>query len=75
LRQDAYWMGEAQSRVVVTCDAAAVSAVEVLAATFGVKTTSIGKVTKSDVVVNNENWGSILNWKNDYDTAIEKKLA
>ena len=75
LRQDAYWMGEAQSRVVVTCNAAAVSAVEALAASFGVKATSIGKVTNNDVVVNNENWGSILNWKNEYDTANEKKIA
>jgi phosphoribosylformylglycinamidine synthase len=46
-----------------------------LAGKFNVKATIIGKVTEGDVVVNSENWGSISSWKNDYDTAIEKKLA
>jgi hypothetical protein len=25
--------------------------------------------------VNGENWGGISDWKNNYDTAIEKQLA
>jgi phosphoribosylformylglycinamidine synthase len=75
IRTDAYWVGEAQSRVVVSCDATAIAAIETLAGKFNVKATIIGKVTEGDVVVNSENWGSISSWKNDYDTAIEKKLA
>ena len=75
IRTDAYWVGEAQSRVVVSCDANAITAIETLAAKFNIKSTIIGKVTEGDVLVNNENWGSILSWKNDYDTAIEKQLA
>jgi phosphoribosylformylglycinamidine synthase len=75
IRTDAYWVGEAQSRVVVSCDANAITAIETLAAKFNIKSTIIGKVTEGDVLVNNENWGSISSWKNEYDTAIEKKLA
>jgi phosphoribosylformylglycinamidine synthase len=75
LRTDAYWMGEAQSRVVVSCDSATVAAIETMAAKFGIAVSVLGKVSASDVVVNGENWGSIMDWKNNYDTAIEKQLA
>ena len=75
LRKDAYWLGEAQSRVVVSADAASVAAIEAAAAKHGIKTTVLGKVTTGAVVVEGENWGSIADWKNDYDTAIEKQLA
>jgi phosphoribosylformylglycinamidine synthase len=75
LRMDAYWMGEAQSRVVVSCDAATVATIEAMAAKFGIKSAVIGKVTESELAVNGENWGSIIDWKNNYDTAIEKQLA
>jgi phosphoribosylformylglycinamidine synthase len=68
-------MGEAQSRVVVSCDAATVATIETMAAKFGIAVSVIGKVTSSDVVVNGENWGGISDWKNNYDTAIEKQLA
>ena len=75
LRKDAYWLGEAQSRVLVSADATSVAAIEAAAAKHGINTTVLGKVTASDVVVEGENWGSITDWKNDYDTAIEKQLA
>ena len=75
LRTDAYWMGEAQSRVVVSSDAATVSSIETMAAKFGIAVSVLGRVTSSDVVVNGENWGGITDWKNNYDTAIEKQLA
>ena len=74
LRKDAYWLGEAQSRVVVSCANDQLATIEKLANTFGIATTTIGKVTANEIVVDNENWGSITNWKNEYDTAIEKKL-
>jgi phosphoribosylformylglycinamidine synthase len=75
LRKDAYWLGEAQSRVVVSADATSVAAIEAAAAKHGIKTTVLGKVTSANVVVEGENWGSITDWKNNYDTAIEKQLA
>ena len=75
IRTDAYWMGEAQSRVVVSADAANVAAIEAAAAKHGIKTTVLGKVTSSDIIVEGENWGDIASWKNSYDTSIENKLA
>ena len=45
-----------------------------MAKTFGIHAASIGTVTNGEVLVDNENWGAITNWKNEYDTAIEKKL-
>ena len=75
IRTDAYWIGEAQSRVVVSADAANVAAIEAAAAKHGIKTTVLGKVTSSDIIVEGENWGDIASWKNSYDTSIEDKLA
>ncbi len=75
LRKDAYWVGEAQSRVVVSANASNVASIQAAAEKHGIKSTIIGKVTSSDVIVEGENWGAIATWKNDYNTAIEKQLA
>ena len=75
LRTDAFWLGEAQSRVVVSADAASVTAIETLAKKLGIAATVLGKVTEGSIQVNNEKWDTIASWKNSYDTAIEKKLA
>jgi phosphoribosylformylglycinamidine synthase len=74
LRKDAYWMGEAQSRVVVSCKAASVASIEAAAAKAGIATLVMGKVTGGVVKVEGEDWGNISAWKNKYDTAIENKL-
>jgi phosphoribosylformylglycinamidine synthase len=73
-RTDAYWFGEAQSRVVVSCGAEQVAAVEQAAAAAGVAVSVLGKVTSGAVNVGAENWGSIQDWKNKYDTAIENLI-
>jgi len=75
LRKDAYWVGEAQSRVVVSANASNVASIQSAAEKHGIKSTVIGKVTTNDVLVEGENWGAITTWKNDYNTAIEKQLA
>jgi phosphoribosylformylglycinamidine synthase len=74
LRKDAYWMGEAQSRVVISCKATSVAAIEAAAAKAGIAATVMGKVTSGAVKVEGEDWGNISTWKNKYDTAIENKL-
>ncbi|MEY4457001.1 MAG: phosphoribosylformylglycinamidine synthase subunit PurL [Bacteroidota bacterium] len=74
LRKDAYWMGEAQSRVVVSCKAASVASIEAAAAKAGIATFVMGKVTGGAVKVEGEDWGNISTWKNKYETAIENKL-
>ena len=74
LRKDAYWLGEAQSRVVISCKAASLDSIEAAAAKAGVEITVMGKVTNGIVKVEGEDWGNISTWKNKYDTAIENKL-
>jgi phosphoribosylformylglycinamidine synthase subunit PurL len=74
LRKDAYWLGESQSRVVVSCDASSLSVIEAAAAKAGISATVIGKVTNGAVKVEGEDWGNISVWKNKYDTSIENKL-
>ncbi|MEN9696908.1 MAG: phosphoribosylformylglycinamidine synthase subunit PurL [Bacteroidota bacterium] len=75
LRKDAYWLGEAQSRVVISANASNIASIEAAALKLGIAVTVLGKVTASDIVVEGENWGSIATWKNIYDTAIENQLS
>lgn len=75
LRKDAYWFGEAQGRVVVSCSAQQAAAITQKAQAAGVAITQLGTVTSGNIEVNGENWGSIGAWKEKYDTAIEKLMA
>ena len=70
LRNDAFWFGEAQSRVVVTCSKELVEKIK----TGGIIVTKLGAVTNGEIKVNGECWGSINDWKQKYDTAIESIL-
>jgi phosphoribosylformylglycinamidine synthase len=73
-RNDAYWFGEAQSRVVVTCSKQKAESLKHKAESLNIAFTELGSVTSSAIKVNGENWGSISEWKEKYDTAIEKLL-
>jgi phosphoribosylformylglycinamidine synthase II len=70
LRKDAYWFGEAQSRVVVTVSTSQISAFETILKTAGIPFAAVGKVTASPVIVEGQLWGEMAEWKNDYDSAI-----
>jgi phosphoribosylformylglycinamidine synthase len=74
VRNDAYWFGESQSRVVVSCSPNQVDAVLQMAGSMNVAASVIGSVTSNNVKVQSEDWGSITSWKNAYDTSIENKL-
>lgn len=74
LRKDAFWFGEAQSRVVVSCTKEKASAILEAASAAGITATTLGTVTAGDIQVNEESWGTIESWKNLYDTAIEKLI-
>ncbi len=73
-RKDAYWFGEAQSRVVVSCSFQNAAIIQQKAAAAGIPVTIIGKVTSASIKINGEDWGYISAWKEKYDTAIEKSL-
>lgn len=74
IRKDAYWFGEAQGRVVVSLSSEKLDAFTALANENKIPITKLGSVTDNAVVVNGSNWGSINNWKEKYDTAIEKLI-
>jgi phosphoribosylformylglycinamidine synthase subunit PurL len=74
-RKDAYWFGEAQSRIVVSVSKDRLAALLQKAKEAGVTTTELGTVSAGEIKVNGTVWGNISDWKNKYDTAIEKLLS
>ncbi len=73
IRKDAYWFGEGQSRVVVTVKAVQVDAFK--AALGNHPYAELGVVTNGSIEVDGMEWGTVLSWKEKYDTAIENLLA
>lgn len=72
MRADAYLFGEAQSRVIVSIAPQQAAAFE--KALGNQPFEQIGIVTSGAIQVGNQRWGHISEWKNKYDTAIEKEL-
>lgn len=74
LRKDAMLFGEAQSRVVVSVNTDLCALFE--AELKGLPFTKLGIVNaQKEICVDNESWGYISDWKEAYDTALEKLLA
>ena len=72
MRKDAYWFGEAQGRIIISCTKQNAELIMYDARDFGIEITELGTVTNGNIEVNGENWGNISEWKEKYDTAIEK---
>jgi phosphoribosylformylglycinamidine synthase II len=73
LRLDACLLGEAQSRVVVSVAEKNIQTLEKLLQDSNITFRKIGKVrTDNNIFINNENMGTVEEYKNLYDTAIEK---
>ena len=70
VRKDAFWFGEAQSRIVVSVSPAKQQAFENYCNNTEVPIQLLGKVSAGDVLVNNENLGPIASWKESYENAI-----
>ncbi len=70
IRSDAYWFGEAQSRVVVSVSPRQQEAFLNFINTQQTSYSELGKVTKGDIKIASENWGSIHAFNNIYDNAI-----
>ncbi len=67
LRKDAFWFGEAQGRIVVSVNASDTEAFENV---LDIPFEKLGAVTNSEIIIDNENWGSINEWSEKYDNAI-----
>ena len=72
IRNDAFWFGEAQSRVVISVSPAHAENLSRTLKETGVTCSKIGEVTSGTVKIDNEDWGNISEWKNKYDTAISE---
>jgi len=75
IRKDAFWFGEAQSRVIVSVSPVQLEGFKHAAQAAKISITDLGTVTSGTITVNNNDWGTIIDWKNKYDTAIEKRLS
>jgi len=75
IRSDAYWFGEAQSRVVVTVSKENRNDFVMLLEKMEMTVTYLGKVTSGDIKVNRDNWGTVSDWKEKYENAIANLLA
>jgi phosphoribosylformylglycinamidine synthase subunit PurL len=70
IRSDAYWFGEAQSRVVVSVSNSNNNNFKAFLQKNKITHTQIGKVEKSNILINENDWGNLTEWKNKYDNAI-----
>jgi phosphoribosylformylglycinamidine synthase subunit PurL len=73
IHQDAFWFGEAQSRVVVSVNPAMEN--EFLKAVKDFPHMELGEVRGEAIRINHEDWGSVQEWKERYDTAIGEIMA
>jgi phosphoribosylformylglycinamidine synthase subunit PurL len=74
IRKDAYWFGEAQGRVVISVNTNSLETLLNDSKAAGIAYSILGTVTESAIEVSGENWGDINDWKEKYDTAIEKMI-
>jgi phosphoribosylformylglycinamidine synthase subunit PurL len=70
IRSDAYWFGEAQSRVVVSVTAAQKNDMIAALAAKNITCAILGMVSSATINISNENWGEISTWKEKYDSVI-----
>jgi phosphoribosylformylglycinamidine synthase subunit PurL len=70
IRSDAYWFGEAQSRVVVSVTAAQEEKLLTALQAANISHTKLGVVAASSISINENSWGNVNEWKDKYDNAI-----
>jgi phosphoribosylformylglycinamidine synthase subunit PurL len=75
IRKDAYWFGEAQSRVAITCTLKNAELLLAELKELNIAFEYLGIVTEGGIDIEGEYWGHINDWKELYDTAIERKLG
>ncbi|MEO6327400.1 MAG: phosphoribosylformylglycinamidine synthase subunit PurL [Ginsengibacter sp.] len=68
IRKDAYWFGEAQSRIIVTVKKENVDNFERMLQDISYE--KLGAVSPGEIIFEKESWGDISYWKEKYDTAI-----
>ncbi|HZH94522.1 MAG TPA: phosphoribosylformylglycinamidine synthase subunit PurL [Flavisolibacter sp.] len=72
IRKDAHFFGEAQSRVVVTVSKKSENVF--LNLVENIACAKIGLVTSGELEIDGADWGSLRQWKEMYDSAIERTI-
>jgi phosphoribosylformylglycinamidine synthase subunit PurL len=67
VREDAFWFGEAQGRVVVTVKP---DVTEQFEKALNIAFEKLGTVTSGEIIINKNSWGNISEWFEKYDNAI-----
>lgn len=75
LRKDAFLFGEGQSRAVVSVKEENIADFLRHLEKSEIVHAKLGTVTEGEIIVDGENWGEIIDWKELYETAIEKHLS
>jgi phosphoribosylformylglycinamidine synthase len=70
IRPDAFWFGEAQSRVLVSVAPEKANALEQAMVQAGIPCQRIGTVSSGEIRVNGASWGQISDWIDRYDNSI-----
>jgi phosphoribosylformylglycinamidine synthase subunit PurL len=73
VRKDAYWFGEAQSRVVVSVARDKVGAFRAALGHFPVE--ELGVVTDGAFVVDGKDWGNVREWQQKYEDSLAGYMA
>lgn len=75
IRKDAFLFGEAQGRVVVTVSASKEDEFIDFMRKQGAPFTILGHVTKQEIRIDDISFGFVADYKETFDTALEKKLT
>ena len=73
-RSDAYLFGEGQGRIVITVDEKNLPAIKAEIDSDGVHYSVIGEVSGIDMIVDDEDFGSVSEFSDIYENAIERQL-
>jgi len=73
-RKDAFLFGEAQGRVVVTVAKENENEFLNFMSQQNTVFSKLGNVTGKEIIIDDNNWGDISDWKNKYDNAIGRML-
>lgn len=74
VRKDAFLFGEGQSRVVVTCKAAAVHDIEEICTIHGVRVNSLGSTGGDSIFIDGENYGNLDAFRTEYEQSIGRYM-
>ncbi|NNE25689.1 MAG: phosphoribosylformylglycinamidine synthase subunit PurL [Saprospiraceae bacterium] len=71
VRKDAFLFGEAQGRVVISLSASDVSTLTDIVGSRS-NFSQLGSVTEGDIIIEDEQWGQIQSWSEEYNNSIHR---